>query len=929
MKQKYFLVVLAILLVGGAAAGGALYWHRSHDQLGIARAAMARGDLRTAQIALRAMVRDRPQSAEAHYRLGAVQLQLGDPVAAEKELKLAQAAGWNRRVVLPLLARAYLAQGRFKDVLKDFFVKDLAPEEAGPLLVTLALAHLGLKDEAQAEQAVAEAERLAPDIVEAPLAAARIALARDDPAAAEQKINRALEINPRSVDSLILKGELQHASGKSEAAVLSFTEALAVAPDALNIRLERANTLMVLGQDKKAREDVDVVLKTDPRNPLANYFLAVLLVRASEWGGADVALQNISPIISRFPRGDYFQALVKINLGQIGQAADAAAKYVARAPQDIAGYKLLARVHARARRPDQMIEVLTQAANAGLVDVELLELLGGAYIRAGQTGLAVQTLDRAAALASADSQELSRIAALRLGIGDAEGAERNLARSLELTPDRAEIGERLVMAALVAGDVDRANAELEKLRRQPGNDPVKIDNLIGLVRMGQLDLEGARAAFADALAADSNSIAARLNMARALVIQGNGAEAETLLLAVLDKEPANVTALSAISAILLAHKQPERLVALMEAARRAVPANAGMTLALVNLLANTGETRRAYAMLAEMPKDQAGLPGTLAVRARLQETLGMEREAQDTYRQELLATPSDTEAIRRLADLLVRARDGDGARALLRKGLDALPGNPSLLQALVLVELRLGGLDAALATATALANERANLPAARMLKGGLYMSVQRYADAADAYKAQLDVSPSAALAVATATALNSAGRPADAQRLLRDWIARNPKDVDAIRALSSLDLQNKRMAEAEKNLQAVLAMQPSDPVALNNLAWIYQSRNDPRARAMAQKAYLLAPAAQSADTLGWILTRQGDTRMGLLLLTQAAHNLSSDAAIFYHLAVALNQAGQKDKAVEILAQLANMPAEFEDKPAARKLLDELGGAKTP
>jgi predicted Zn-dependent protease len=256
-----------------------------------------------------------------------------------------------------------------------------------------------------------------------------------------------------------------------------------------------------------------------------------------------------------------------------------------------------------------------------------------------------------------------------------------------------------------------------------------------------------------------------------------------------------------------------------------------------------------------------------------------------------------------------------------------VPGNPSLLQAMVLVDMRTGGLDAALATATALAKDAANLPAARMLKGGLYMSVQRYADAADAFQAQLAASPSVALAVASATALNSAGRVGDAQRLLQDWIVREPGDVEAIRALASLDLQNKRVAEAEKNLLAVLAVQPNDPVALNNLAWIYQTRNDPRAHAMAQRAYLLAPGPQAADTLGWILAKQGDSKMALLLLTQAARNLTTDATIFYHLAVALNQAGQKDKAVEVLTQLANYPSEFDDKPAARKLLAELGGPK--
>ena len=73
----------------------------------------------------------------------------------------------------------------------------------------------------------------------------------------------------------------------------------------------------------------------DARNPLADYFLTVLLARAGDWKGANAALENISPVLSRFPRGEYFQALVKINVDQTEQAIDAPIKYVARTPRTL------------------------------------------------------------------------------------------------------------------------------------------------------------------------------------------------------------------------------------------------------------------------------------------------------------------------------------------------------------------------------------------------------------------------------------------------------------------------------------------------------------------------------------------------------------------------------------------------------------------
>ena len=106
-EEEYLLVVLAIRWSAApppAAPGPA----QVARPVGIARAAMARATCAPRRSRCGAMVRDRPQRAEAHFRLGVVQLQLGRCGGRREELKLAQAAGWNRRVVLPLLARATL-----------------------------------------------------------------------------------------------------------------------------------------------------------------------------------------------------------------------------------------------------------------------------------------------------------------------------------------------------------------------------------------------------------------------------------------------------------------------------------------------------------------------------------------------------------------------------------------------------------------------------------------------------------------------------------------------------------------------------------------------------------------------------------------------------------------------------------------------------
>jgi Flp pilus assembly protein TadD len=172
-------------------------------------------------------------------------------------------------------------------------------------------------------------------------------------------------------------------------------------------------------------------------------------------------------------------------------------------------------------------------------------------------------------------------------------------------------------------------------------------------------------------------------------------------------------------------------------------------------------------------------------------------------------------------------------------------------------------------------------------------------------------------------ALVSSGRADQATVAAREWLRTNTSDALIAESLAQLDLAARRFFEAEKQLQIVLAQRPSDASALNNLAWTYQQRNDSRARQVAQKSYLLNPTPESADTLGWILTTSGSASTGLALLRQAAVGLPRDPTVSYHLAVALKETDHRDEAVKVLRPIVQGLLDFDDRPAAAKLLEEL------
>jgi putative PEP-CTERM system TPR-repeat lipoprotein len=923
MKMKKLIVpVVAVAVVLGAAGGGYYAFGRTTDPVKKAQQLLSKGDLRGAQIELRNAVRQNPESPEAHMRLGQTQMQLGDPVAGEKELKTARDLGGDRWTILPILGEAYMQQSRYKDILTEIPPEGPTPEIAARNLMLRAMAQVALNDIDAARATLAAAEKAAPGNIEVLLTGSRLALALKDYDTAEQKVDAVLKQNPNSVDALLMKGQVLAARGDRAGSMAIADKLVAAQPNSAPARLDRANQSLLAGDDKKAQADVNAVLAAQPRNAGATYLNAVLMVRAGKYTEAGTEFQKLGSVASRFPRTLYFQALVAANLGQNEVAIDFANHSVARMPADPDGTRLLARTLLTAKQPDKAIEVLQKAVDAGMNDSQTLDLLGRAYTMTGKGADAVKMLQRATTLAPTDANILTHLASSQMAVGDPASAQTTLEKSVQLAPTQANSGEALVGAALSAGDIDGASAALDRLRAQVG-DTEQVGILTGMIKLGRLDLEGGRAAFSNTLKQFPDSITAKLNLAKVLILQGRRPEGEGLLKEILAKEPTNLNALNTYIQLLVTESQFQPAIQAVEAAKAAAPTNLAFTAMQSDLIVRSGDPRRAVAMLQAMRDTEELPPVLLGAMARAQAAAGLNDEARKTYRDILAATPNDLDARRGQVDLLLKLKDIEGAKAALQDALKTAPGNIGVMSAIVNLELQTVGLDGALKMADTLRNNPANLPNSAVLRGDALMQGKRYADAEQAFLAEYKLAPSTPLALRLANAAASTGRDDDATRYLQDWLKRTPDDIDATQMLALLDIKAKRFPDAEKHLLAVLAKRPSDTVALNNMAWLYGLRNDPRGRALAQRAYLQAPTPETADTLGWIMVKQGDAKSGLSLLQQASVQRPADPTVKYHLAVALKDNGQKDDALKVLQPLVASQGDFDDKTNARKLLEDL------
>ena len=117
-----------------------------------------------------------------------------------------------------------------------------------------------------------------------------------------------------------------------------------------------------------------------------------------------------------------------------------------------------------------------------------------------------------------------------------------------------------------------------------------------------------------------------------------------------------------------------------------------------------------------------------------------------------------------------------------------------------MVDLKAGGIDAALATAKQLRDQDHDFAAGRALIGDVYEAANRPADAVLAYQEALAAAPSQVLLGRLVAALVRTSQGDAAMKTLGDWIAKHPDDLSAVEQLADLEIVANRNDDAVKNL---------------------------------------------------------------------------------------------------------------------------------
>ena len=888
-----------------------------------ARSYLDRGQTSAAVIELRRALDKNAASGETRQLLGKALLESGDPAAAEVEFRKAVEAGADEDQTLPALARAMLLLGQPAKVILQFGeVKLRTPSAQADLLTWVAAAHAQLGHTEQAEAAVAAALQAQPQHAPAVMVQARLRASAGDVDGALALLDALLSREPGNEAAGIARGNLQWlGKGDAAAALQTYRKVLAAHPGSASAQAEIVTILFREGKFDEARQQFAALKKTAPNHPETLFFDAQFAYVDKQYKASREFTDALLKVTPEHLRALELAAAAEYHLGNDAMVQSFLARALKIAPGLILSRQILAQSYLRSNQPALALEALQPLVQGARPDAESLALSGTALMQAGDAKRADAAFRRAAQLAPENNKVRTQTAwALTGGARAEEGLQelRDLAAA-----DKGPRADIVLVSALIARQDYRAALKaIDALQPKLPGQPLP-DQLRGQVLVALGDGAGARRSFEAAQQKDAKYFPAVAALASMEVATGRPDEARRRVAPFIAAAPENGQAQLMLSALPGAKGEPaEDATAQLVEAVRASPADARLRLALIGAHLRRGDKASA---LAAAQAAAVTLPNDLAIMEALgqaQLLAGDTRQATATFRKLTGLQPTSAAAQMNLAEAFVASKDYDEAGRAMKRALELDPRLGEARRGLAMLALR----DKRASDALAIAHEMQKLEPQSGLgyavEGDIEAQRKNWQAAARAYQAALQRSDASEAAIKLHVALGASNQAAAADRLAADWELRHPKDAAFRFYLGDVATQAQHYDVAETHYRAVLASQPDNALAMNNIAWLLHKQARPGALEMARQANALLPnRAPILDTLATIQAASGKVPEAVKTQRLAVAASPQDPALKLALARYLIQAGERSEARGQLEALAQLGDRFSGQAEVKSLLN--------
>ncbi len=375
-----------------------------------------------------------------------------------------------------MLSTLLLASGRIEELAASL-ARDLeaAAPRVGDALIRMVRAFARYPDKLAVQRLFEQLTQPYPDLAEAHLVRAQVAVGAGDADRARSEITRALELRPTWELAALFKAELL----PKGAAQLDFLKTwLAANPDGLDVRLGYARGLVSEKRYEDARVEFRRLLSASPDNPDMLYAVGILSLQVNDATEAEQHLKRFVEI----GRGDLDPA--RFYLGQMADQAGRPEEAVRWYDQVAAGeHAMPAKVRAaqvllRQNKLDEARERLAAARASGTPGDSRLVVAEAQLLRdAGRHADAFAFLAKMLEVQPDQPELLYETALTAEKLGYVEVMERHLRRLIAIKPDSAQaynaLGYSLADRNL---RLDEAGQLIDKALSLTPDDPFILDS---------------------------------------------------------------------------------------------------------------------------------------------------------------------------------------------------------------------------------------------------------------------------------------------------------------------------------------------------------------------------------------------------------------------------------------------------------------------
>ena len=399
------------------------------------------------------------------------------------------------------------------------------------------------------------------------------------------------------------------------------------------------------------------------------------------------------------------------------------------------------------------------------------------------------------------------------------------------------------------------------------------------------------------------------------------------------------TAMSARTYV-LENRQRDVIINEMSRLREIYPDEASLYYALIQMYDQNGDSEEASQRLQEARQRFGETPRAALIEAQLFQTSGRAEEAEWVLRDSVTRFPEHRLLRFSLAQILVQNGHLADAAHQFEELLARQPQDLETLYSLALLNLEMDELARAeiqlqeLLAAGHRRNEanfylgyifdakgewqralrhyqqirqQSNVyVAAQRQILNLYIQLEQFSEASSWVDSLSSEQPgmAALFAALQAESLLNAGRDQEAQTVLDAALEQHPDSLELLFTRTLLSERSENMAQLERDLRRIIALDPANAQALNHLGYALTVRTEryDEALALIERALSIMPDDPAIiDSLGWVqfkLARYDDALANLW----RAYEAYPDPEVAAHLGEALWVTGQRSEALEIWAR---------------------------